>query len=109
MTRVVATRPGRVLLAARRVSGLSQSEVSRRAGVAKSAISMYETGAREPGTTVFLRLLSACGCSLRLNRFSDEQLRRGRVFSDLLLLASELPHRWPGDDLQFPAGVWNRS
>jgi transcriptional regulator with XRE-family HTH domain len=97
-----------MLKQARRAAGLTQAELHRRTGVAKSAISMYETGAREPGAEVFLRLLGGADCQVRVCRFSPEQLRRGRVFSDLLQLASELPHRWPGDDVGFPAEVWRR-
>jgi transcriptional regulator with XRE-family HTH domain len=101
------SRPSGVLLRrARRAAGLTQAELGRRSGVAKTAISMYETGSREPGADVFLSLLDAAGCRLSVSRFSDEEARRGRVLSDLLLLAAELPHRWPGDRIRFPSGVW---
>jgi hypothetical protein len=69
---------------------------------------MYETGAREPGADVFLRLLEASGCRVTVSRFTTEQNRRARVLSDLFLFASELPHRWPGDAMDFPSEVWQK-
>jgi transcriptional regulator with XRE-family HTH domain len=101
-------RPGSVLRQARRAAGMTQSEVAARSATSKNAVSMYETGAREPGAATFLRLLQATGSHLCVERFSDEQLRRGRVLSDLLAFASELPRRWPGDELHFPSGIWKR-
>ena len=82
-----------MLSQARRAAGLTQAELGLRAGVAKTAISMYETGSRQPGADVFLRLLEATGSRVTLSRFSDEEMRRGRVLSDLLLFAGELPHK----------------
>jgi transcriptional regulator with XRE-family HTH domain len=102
----VPSRSGPTLRKARESAGLTQGELGERAGLSKSAISMYETGAREPGADTFLRLLNAVGCRVTVTAFSDEQLRRGRVFSDLLLYAGELPHRWPGDTNRFPGEVW---
>jgi len=91
---------------ARRAAGLTQTELEARSGVPQSAISMRDGGPAAPGAEVFLRLLGATGCQLSVTRFSDEQLRRERVFSDLLRFTSELPHRWPGDDIRFPVEVW---
>jgi transcriptional regulator with XRE-family HTH domain len=105
---VVTKRSGLILKQARRAAGLTQAELEARSGVPKSAISMYETGFRQPGADAFLHLLDATGSRVTVSRFSDEQFRRGRVFSDLLRFASELPHRWPGDDVRFPAEVWRR-
>lgn len=102
----MTNRSGLILREARRAAGLTQAELEARSGVPKAAISMYETGVRQPRADAFLRLLHATGSRVTVSRFSDEQLRRGRVFSDLLRFASELPHRWPGDDIRFPAEVW---
>jgi transcriptional regulator with XRE-family HTH domain len=98
-----------MLREARKAAGMSQDDLSKVAGIGKSTISLYESGAREPGADVFLRLLEATGAQVSASRFSDEELRRGRVLSDLLNLAAELPHRWPGDDLDFPARIWKRA
>ncbi|HXW33012.1 MAG TPA: helix-turn-helix transcriptional regulator [Acidimicrobiales bacterium] len=101
-------RSGLMVKRARRGAGLTQAELGARSGYGKSAISMYETGVREPGANAFLRLLEATGCRVIVSRFSTEQNRRARILSDLLLFASELPHRWPGDDIGFPSEVWRR-
>lgn len=45
----------------RQRAGLSQAELGLRAGVAPSAISRYENGAREPGIDMFIRLVRAAG------------------------------------------------
>jgi transcriptional regulator with XRE-family HTH domain len=104
----VSARSGLILRRARRGAGLTQAELGARSGFGKSAISMYETGVREPGADAFLRLLEASGCQLTVSRFTAEQHRRARALSDLLLFASELPHRWPGDTMGFPSEVWRR-
>jgi ectoine hydroxylase-related dioxygenase (phytanoyl-CoA dioxygenase family) len=57
-----------VLHEARQLAGLTQAELADRAGVARSAVSMYESGAREPGADVFLRLLSAAGVAVGSGR-----------------------------------------
>jgi transcriptional regulator with XRE-family HTH domain len=97
-----------MLVQARTADGITQAELAERSGVTRSAISLYETGAREPGAEVFLRLLAATGAALVVERFSEEQVRRGRIFSDLLIFARELPHRWPGDRVGFPAAIWRQ-
>jgi transcriptional regulator with XRE-family HTH domain len=98
-----------MILEARRAAGMTQADLSAHTGITKSTISLYENGLREPGAETFLRLLDATGSDVAIRRFSDEQRRRGMLLSDLLAFASELPNRWPGDDLQFPAGVWKRA
>jgi predicted nucleotidyltransferase/DNA-binding XRE family transcriptional regulator len=52
---------GRVLREARLAAGLSQNELARRAGVAQSVISAYESGARDPSLTTLARLVAATG------------------------------------------------
>ncbi len=101
-------RSGTMLLQARKAGGLTQAELARRSGVSRSTISLYETGAREPGADLFLHLLGATGAAVTVERFSSEQVRRGRIFSDLVAFAHELPHRWPGDRIGFPAAVWHQ-
>ena len=90
----------------RKAAGLTQAELAKRAGVARTVISLYETGEREPGAEAFLRLIRASGGQVSVDRFDPEQIRRGRVVSDLLLFAEELPHHWPGDVLEFPSHLW---
>ena len=42
-----------VLASLRKKSGLSQQELAKRLGMTRSAISMYETGQREPDLETF--------------------------------------------------------
>jgi len=51
---------------ARKRAELSQVELSRRAGVPQSVISMYESGARQPSIPVLSRLVAATGHELEL-------------------------------------------
>lgn len=46
---------------ARQQAGLSQNELARRAGVAQSVISAYESGRREPALGTLSRLVAATG------------------------------------------------
>lgn len=58
---------GTMLREARRRARLSQTELARRAGVAQSVISAYESGRREPGLRTFAKLIEATGHRLRID------------------------------------------
>jgi predicted nucleotidyltransferase/DNA-binding XRE family transcriptional regulator len=58
---------GDVLCEARERARLSQNDVARRAGIAQSVISAYESGRREPGVRTLARLLAATGHELELD------------------------------------------
>jgi predicted nucleotidyltransferase/DNA-binding XRE family transcriptional regulator len=62
----VTVTPGNVLRDARQRARLSQSDVARRAGVAQSVISAYESGRREPSVQTFAKLVQATGHELTL-------------------------------------------
>ena len=64
-----------ILRAARLHAGLSQAEVGRRAGVAQSVISAYESGRRQPSLPMLLSLIDATGHIL------DAELRPARTNS----------------------------
>jgi transcriptional regulator with XRE-family HTH domain len=57
---------GALLLDARRRSGLTQTELAKRAGVVRPLISQYETGKKDPSVSMLARLLQACGMELRM-------------------------------------------
>jgi uncharacterized protein len=82
----------------RRRSGLSQAELARRAGMARSVVNSYEHGRRQPGVDALARLAAAAGLELRValavRRLDDE--RSGRVLAQVLDLAEALPHRRRG-------------
>jgi predicted nucleotidyltransferase/DNA-binding XRE family transcriptional regulator len=56
-----------VLRAARQWAHLSQTDLARRAGVAQSVISAYESGRREPSVRTLARLIEATGHELTLD------------------------------------------
>jgi uncharacterized protein len=58
---------GDVLREARERAQLSQNDVARRAGIAQSVISAYESGRREPGVQTLSRLVAATGHELELD------------------------------------------
>ncbi len=55
---------GALIREARRRAGLSQTELARRAAVAQSVISAYETDRREPGLAMLTKLVEAAGHEL---------------------------------------------
>ncbi|MHB8394968.1 MAG: helix-turn-helix domain-containing protein [Candidatus Dormibacteria bacterium] len=58
---------GGLLREARRRAGLSQVELGRRAGVAESVVSAYESGARQPSVPMLVRLVNATGSELDIS------------------------------------------
>jgi len=67
MTYREETSAGKFLRQARISAGLSQTEVARRALVAQSVISAYESGRREPSVSMLERLVRATGHHLVLD------------------------------------------
>jgi uncharacterized protein len=55
---------GALLREARRRARLSQVELARRAGVAQSVVSAYESGSRQPSLPTLARLVTASGLDL---------------------------------------------
>lgn len=89
----------KVLLKARKRSGMSQLEVARRSGIAQSVISDYERGKREPGADTYTQLLEILGYTLELRarrrakppRLPDSKLARLvlRHRKEIIALAQE--------------------
>jgi uncharacterized protein len=68
---------GALLREARRRARLSQVELARRAGVAQSVVSAYESGSRQPSLPTLARLVTASGLDLDVRvRRSPSPLRR---------------------------------
>jgi len=67
----------KVLRDARRRSGLSQTELARRAKVAQSVISAYESGRREPALSTLSRLVAATGQRLTVGLETSDSSVRG--------------------------------
>lgn len=73
----MSDRAGAVLREARRRSGLSQSELARRASVSQPVISAYESGRREPGLSMLTKLVEASGHALSIDIVPVSQAPRG--------------------------------
>jgi len=86
---------------ARRLAGLSQSELARRAGTSQATISSYESGDKQPSVATLSRLLAAAGARLTVEHgrrpvvvpSPDEHARAARTLSEVLSLAASLPVR----------------
>lgn len=63
----MSTTAGELLRRARKAARLSQTDLARRARVAQSVISAYETDSREPGLETLTRLVEATGHHLVLD------------------------------------------
>jgi transcriptional regulator with XRE-family HTH domain len=87
----------------RRSSGLSQTELARRSGVDRSALSAYLHGRRQPSVAALARIAAAAGMELDIfpvhNAAADEHA--GRVLAQVLELAEALPYR-PREELTYP-------
>jgi transcriptional regulator with XRE-family HTH domain len=84
-------------------SGLSQAELSRRAGLPRSVVNAYLKGGREPGADALVRLAAAGGFELQLGRRKPpvDAERAGRILVQVLELAEALPFR-PRPALEYP-------
>lgn len=102
-------RAAAVLALARRTAGLSQAELAARAGIQRSAVTMYESGAREPGANIFLRLLAATGAAVESGRPAGriDCWRNSTVFVSLTSVLDAVPVG-PAGPLAFPADVWGQ-
>lgn len=74
---------------ARRAAGLSQRELSRRSGVAQSAIARIERRQQVPRTDTLEKLLEACGFELRLGPVRGGGVDRGEIVRFLELSPKE--------------------
>jgi transcriptional regulator with XRE-family HTH domain len=87
----------------RQQSGLSQAELARRTGLARSVLSAYEHGRRQPAVAALARIASAAGLQVRVARASEpvDSARAGRILTQVLDLAEQLPYR-PRAELAYP-------
>ena len=75
--------PSSLLREARISANLSQSDVARRAHVAQSVVSAYESGRREPAFSTLARLIEATGHRLDIALTVDHEIRPGLPDSPL--------------------------
>jgi len=84
-------------------SGLSQTELSHRSGVDRSALNAYEHGRRQPSVAALVRIAAAAGLALDLvpARNAAAEEHAGRVLAQVIELAESLPYR-SKDELMYP-------
>lgn len=94
---------GELIADIRRVSGLSQAELARRAGMQSSVLSAYIHGRRQPSVAALARIASAAGFDLQLAPAEDSAQveHAGKVLAQVLDLAEQLPYR-PRPQLAYP-------
>jgi transcriptional regulator with XRE-family HTH domain len=87
----------------RRARGFSQTELARRSGLDRSALSAYEHGRRQPSVAALARIAAAAGMQLDLaacaNSAAEEHA--GRILAQVIDLAEALPYR-PREELAYP-------
>jgi transcriptional regulator with XRE-family HTH domain len=94
---------------ARQRAGFTQAELARRAGTSQTAVSAYESAAKQPSLATLTRLLAATGSQLRIVPTSDSPYEPSlsdhdavaRRLLDVLSLAEALPARHTRE-LRFP-------
>jgi transcriptional regulator with XRE-family HTH domain len=105
LSKSMAASPGTSLVEEiRNLSGLSQAELARRAGLPRSVVNAYLRGKREPGADTLARLAAAGGCELGLARRKPPPVdveRASRILVQVLELAEALPFR-PRPELNYP-------
>jgi transcriptional regulator with XRE-family HTH domain len=85
-------------------SGLSQAELARRAGMPRSVLNAYLRGQREPGADALMRIASAGGAKLEIEKRKPpvDPRRASRILTQVIGLAEALPYR-PRAELAYPA------
>lgn len=84
-------------------SGLTQAELSRRAGLPRSVLNAYLKGTREPGADALLRIAAAGGVELEIaeRRPPVDPERASKILNQVLGLAEALPYR-PRAEMAYP-------
>src|SRR5436190_14973654 len=85
------------------LSGLSQSQLARRAGMPRSVVNAYVRGKREPGADALAKLAAAGGLELKLapRKPPVDVERASKILVQVLELAEALPFR-PRPELDYP-------
>lgn len=87
----------------RRQAGLTQSDLARRSGIARTAINAYESGSRVPRFDALARIAEACGLWLDTSERPQVDIERNAEhLADVLDLAEHLPRRRRAERLDYP-------
>ncbi|MBA2463240.1 MAG: helix-turn-helix transcriptional regulator [Actinobacteria bacterium] len=84
---------GLLLREARLRAGLSQAELARRAGKARSAIGRWERGEVQPSFETLRELVRACGLELGYGVVSSDESSRALIEDSLRLTPAERVER----------------
>ena len=87
----------------RAASWLRQAALARRAGISRSVLCAYESGARQPGVDALARIAAAAGVQLSYSPAVEtvDPVRAGQILEQVLDLAEALPYK-PKQTLGFP-------
>lgn len=100
---------GALIRETRLCRGLTQAQLAAAARTSQTAVSAYESGAREPSLDTLARLLAAAGARLTVAPLAPaartpsrtELARAGRTLAQVIELAEALPVRHQRE-LRFP-------
>jgi transcriptional regulator with XRE-family HTH domain len=94
---------GELIRQIREGSGLNQAELARRTGIARSVLSAYEHGRRQPAVSALARIADAAGLELCVTCAVEpvNSTRAGHILAQVLDLAEQLPYRARAQ-LQYP-------
>ncbi len=103
VTRLPARSPAALVAEIQGRSGLSQAELSRRAGIPRSVLNVYLHGRREPGGEALMRIAAAAGFGFELSERKPpvDSERASEILTQVLELAEALPYR-PRAAIQYP-------
>jgi hypothetical protein len=92
-----------LILDARRRAGITQADLARRTGLARSVLSAYEHGRRQPSVAALARIAAGAELELRIAEPGEqaELARAGEILEQVLDLAELLPSR-PRGELAYP-------
>ena len=80
---------GRLIREARRLAGLTQSELARRLGTAQSAVSNWERGRDTPRVDTLARILEACGFEADMTFRRHDDVDRAQLRQNLAMTPAE--------------------
>ena len=80
---------GRLIREARRLGGLTQSELARRLGTTQSAVSNWERGRDTPRVDTLARILEACGFEADMTFRRLDDVDRAQIRENLEMTPAE--------------------
>jgi transcriptional regulator with XRE-family HTH domain len=91
----------RMIRSSRLAAGLTLDELASRSGVAKSTLSLYENGRRDPSSATLLRVLRATGHDLEVVESVPDAAGKAKSLERVCAIGWAMQRRARGD-LGFP-------